>query len=137
MGKPDKKGMIRNARDTALKTMKDAVSGKPIADGARNVISQKIFEVLAEDVPKALKKGLTVEQKIEKLKNDKLFMKFANSAGWTEDDIIGAVKGAAADYYRRRELVDAETERRGQQKIGRNELCPCGSGKKYKKCCGR
>jgi uncharacterized protein YchJ len=22
-------------------------------------------------------------------------------------------------------------------KIGRNEPCPCGSGKKYKKCCGR
>jgi uncharacterized protein YchJ len=24
-----------------------------------------------------------------------------------------------------------------QKKIGRNEFCPCGSGKKYKKCCGR
>ena len=23
-----------------------------------------------------------------------------------------------------------------EKKIGRNELCPCGSGKKYKKCCG-
>ena len=23
-----------------------------------------------------------------------------------------------------------------QRKIGRNQLCPCGSGKKYKKCCG-
>ncbi len=23
------------------------------------------------------------------------------------------------------------------EKIGRNETCPCGSGKKYKKCCGR
>ncbi|MDD2598327.1 MAG: SEC-C metal-binding domain-containing protein [Kiritimatiellae bacterium] len=22
------------------------------------------------------------------------------------------------------------------QKTGRNESCPCGSGKKYKKCCG-
>ena len=22
-------------------------------------------------------------------------------------------------------------------KIGRNDSCPCGSGKKYKKCCGR
>ena len=22
-------------------------------------------------------------------------------------------------------------------KIGRNDPCPCGSGKKYKKCCGR
>ena len=27
-----------------------------------------------------------------------------------------------------------ETPRSG--KIGRNELCPCGSGKKYKRCCG-
>lgn len=25
----------------------------------------------------------------------------------------------------------------GKRKIGRNELCPCGSGKKYKRCCGR
>ena len=24
-----------------------------------------------------------------------------------------------------------------KSKIGRNQLCPCGSGKKYKKCCGR
>ena len=24
-----------------------------------------------------------------------------------------------------------------QQKVGRNDPCPCGSGKKYKKCCGR
>ncbi|MBW2342338.1 MAG: SEC-C domain-containing protein [Deltaproteobacteria bacterium] len=23
------------------------------------------------------------------------------------------------------------------KKIGRNDPCPCGSGKKYKKCCGR
>jgi uncharacterized protein len=23
-----------------------------------------------------------------------------------------------------------------RRKIGRNEPCPCGSGKKYKKCCG-
>ncbi len=23
------------------------------------------------------------------------------------------------------------------EKVGRNDLCPCGSGKKYKKCCGR
>ena len=26
---------------------------------------------------------------------------------------------------------------RHQPKTGRNELCPCGSGKKYKKCCGK
>ena len=26
--------------------------------------------------------------------------------------------------------------RRDNQKVGRNDPCPCGSGKKYKKCCG-
>lgn len=25
----------------------------------------------------------------------------------------------------------------GRRKIGRNEPCPCGSGKKFKKCCGK
>jgi uncharacterized protein YecA (UPF0149 family) len=29
------------------------------------------------------------------------------------------------------------TFKREGKKIGRNEPCPCGSGKKYKKCCGR
>ena len=27
--------------------------------------------------------------------------------------------------------------KRGSKKVGRNAPCPCGSGKKYKKCCGR
>jgi uncharacterized protein YecA (UPF0149 family) len=28
-----------------------------------------------------------------------------------------------------------ETYMRATPKVGRNEACPCGSGKKYKKCC--
>ena len=31
----------------------------------------------------------------------------------------------------------APTQRKVEQKIGRNDPCPCGSGKKYKHCCGR
>jgi len=30
-----------------------------------------------------------------------------------------------------------ETYHRQEPRIGRNDPCPCGSGKKYKKCCGR
>lgn len=26
---------------------------------------------------------------------------------------------------------------RNENKVGRNDACPCGSGKKYKKCCGK
>ncbi|MDO8142594.1 MAG: SEC-C metal-binding domain-containing protein [Candidatus Brocadiales bacterium] len=37
------------------------------------------------------------------------------------------------------ENVHVEAQQLGKKvsKIGRNEPCPCGSGKKYKKCCGR
>jgi preprotein translocase subunit SecA len=30
-----------------------------------------------------------------------------------------------------------KTVTRDEEKVGRNDPCPCGSGKKYKKCCGR
>jgi preprotein translocase subunit SecA len=30
-----------------------------------------------------------------------------------------------------------KTVKRKEQKVGRNDPCPCGSGKKYKKCCGK
>jgi curved DNA-binding protein CbpA len=35
-----------------------------------------------------------------------------------------------------RDEAKPETFRREEPKIGRNDPCPCGSGKKYKKCCG-
>jgi SEC-C motif-containing protein len=40
-------------------------------------------------------------------------------------------------YFVDGELVPPVTEVRSQPKVGRNDPCPCGSGKKYKKCCGR
>ncbi|MDM8005027.1 MAG: SEC-C metal-binding domain-containing protein [Phycisphaerae bacterium] len=30
-----------------------------------------------------------------------------------------------------------EPIRADKKEVGRNDPCPCGSGKKYKKCCGR
>lgn len=38
------------------------------------------------------------------------------------------------EYLTRQDTVRPE---RAAVRIGRNELCPCGSGKKYKQCCGR
>lgn len=36
-----------------------------------------------------------------------------------------------------KEYKASKTVRRAAPKIGRNDPCPCGSGKKYKHCCGR
>jgi uncharacterized protein len=56
--------------------------------------------------------------------------------------LMGA--GAGRAYHRfaaeRRETArlarEASTVRREAPKVGRNEPCPCGSGRKYKQCCG-
>jgi preprotein translocase subunit SecA len=36
-----------------------------------------------------------------------------------------------------REDEDARQPVRSARKVGRNDVCPCGSGKKFKRCCGR
>lgn len=36
-----------------------------------------------------------------------------------------------------RQLSQIEGKNTTQKKVGRNDPCPCGSGKKYKKCCGK
>ncbi|MGQ9571174.1 MAG: preprotein translocase subunit SecA [Thermodesulfovibrionales bacterium] len=45
------------------------------------------------------------------------------------------IKQAHLSYNREESTSMVQTVKRGR-KIGRNEPCPCGSGKKYKKCCG-
>ena len=59
------------------------------------------------------------------------------------------VKQAASDphhpaYQELQKVVSDDAEmfplpqpRQGTRRIGRNNPCPCGSGKKYKQCCGR
>ncbi len=40
-------------------------------------------------------------------------------------------------FYFDGDMVKAKPVVREGRKVGRNDDCPCGSGKKYKKCCGR
>jgi uncharacterized protein len=54
--------------------------------------------------------------------------------------IVGAAAGVMKIYRyfeSERQAADlSPTYRRFGQKVGRNEPCPCGSGKKFKHCCG-
>ena len=60
------------------------------------------------------------------------------------EELAKQIAGSVATIYRywlphreaaHEELV-ASTVRRDAPKVGRNDPCPCGSGKKFKKCCG-
>ena len=53
--------------------------------------------------------------------------------GGIEVTIYDMLNELAALYYWGAPTADGT----GRKKIGRNDPCPCGSGKKFKKCCGR
>ncbi|MBR4401801.1 MAG: SEC-C domain-containing protein, partial [Synergistes sp.] len=52
----------------------------------------------------------------------------ASSGGMYNDDMENP--GVTATAQKTKPVVNA-------QKVGRNDPCPCGSGKKYKQCCGK
>ncbi|HEU18238.1 MAG TPA: preprotein translocase subunit SecA [Deltaproteobacteria bacterium] len=56
-----------------------------------------------------------------------------------KEDLDEVQKTREEEYVMSRGDVGAvpETVVREGKKVGRNDPCPCGSGKKYKKCCGR
>lgn len=59
------------------------------------------------------------------------------SSPWLQSDDMDAVTTSMADPMAP-EAAYKSLFRGGRKtpKVGRNELCPCGSGRKYKKCCG-
>ena len=73
-------------------------------------------------------------------KKDELLMWMIAGAGRAYRQFADARREGAEDFYV--EPLDDEDEYypetfvRAEPKVGRNEPCPCGSGKKYKKCCG-
>lgn len=73
---------------------------------------------------------------------------YLKDVGQTDlDDMVTRIRralpDAVAEYARlgrsiHRTLIEhaAAAEPRTRPQVGRNEPCPCGSGRKYKKCCG-
>lgn len=56
-----------------------------------------------------------------------------------EEDVEEMREKQRQDYIMSRgeDTPEAKTVKRDHDKIGRNDPCSCGSGKKYKKCCGK
>jgi uncharacterized protein len=59
-----------------------------------------------------------------------LAAQFRDLAEWLPDCVL------AIHDFRAPERAERTTLRHNVPKVGRNDLCPCGSGRKYKKCCG-
>ncbi len=61
---------------------------------------------------------------------------FDNDAGHHEHHELSTFEKVDGKWFFRDGKVFNQPVMREVPKVGRNEPCPCGSGKKYKKCCG-
>ncbi len=82
--------------------------------------------------------NVTVETRTER--RHVLEAENASKSDFVEDDTVRAMQGHG-QLPEEAQVPDREkrpeTVRRDAPKIGRNDPCPCGSGKKYKNCCGK
>ena len=66
--------------------------------------------------------------------------KEGNAQRWV-DAVVSSLAAVHAHWLERRSAAPAVAShaplRREAPKVGRNDPCPCGSGQKYKKCCGQ
>jgi preprotein translocase subunit SecA len=94
---------------------------------------EELIHKINRDVSAYLFNGkLILQQEVQEAKVQKTDLsKVKTSRNETED----AMRQAAEGVSRRVEKI--ETIRRQDDKIGRNDPCPCGSGKKYKQCHGK
>ena len=96
-----------------------------IADLNGNLVS---FDETVHDLDEA-NLGLTEQERAEMLPLLRAMLEdlpYWENNGWSNNQ-VRAAEGTRAFYGEDGEPL----------KVGRNDPCPCGSGKKYKKCCGR
>jgi len=104
---------------------------------AFNLFEDLIFGV-NEDVTSYLSKGTLVfrdGRSLEEAKEQKTSLKGTSTNRRDDEPLANVRQRQAAEGVSRRPKV--ETFKRTQKKVGRNEPCPCGSGKKYKQCHGK
>ncbi|MBO5236177.1 MAG: preprotein translocase subunit SecA [Spirochaetaceae bacterium] len=94
-------------------------------DTIRNEIAGKVFRVKVQTESSANRKNPHIRQ-----------MNTHHSAIQSFDGNAARQVAEKSPMAQRRQ-GDNVTVTRSTPKIGRNEPCPCGSGKKYKQCCGR
>ena len=72
--------------------------------------------------------------RVKSQKRAEEILSICSKHGWKV--IVGIEPNKPEDISDVERLLNPPEAAKAQVKTGRNEPCPCGSGKKYKRCCG-
>jgi preprotein translocase subunit SecA len=97
---------------------------------------EALMEVVEEDTISDIFKAEIVTEERPNFAEQALFLGGPENLSYNDPEAL-----LAADPYAQPVQEQPKAGITGQtvvsEKVGRNEPCPCGSGKKYKKCCGK
>lgn len=112
-------------------------------EAIRLSIAGRVFKVRVQinPAPPVKQRNIQTQAQHQEAQSMSQTMAKGNAARPTQT-AAGAFSGTQARSQASRTMAGAQrntniTVRRTAPKVGRNEPCPCGSGKKYKNCCGR
>lgn len=116
-------------------------------DSIRNSVMSRVFKVRVQLSPEAVEqrkkmaeaqnKGMNAQHNEASSMGSQIAQNEAQRSAQSSFNGDMARRQAAGSAMNQRSQGDSVTVRRTTAKVGRNEPCPCGSGKKYKQCCGR
>lgn len=109
-------------------------------DSIRNIVMSRVFKVRIQLSPEALEARKRAAMQAQRNMN----AQHSEAENITQQARpVSSMNGALARRQAGSSITAQHTQgqsvtvRRTSPKIGRNDPCPCGSGKKYKNCCGR
>jgi len=70
---------------------------------------------------------------VQTLERAEEIIRICDERGW--QIVIGVEPGMPEDISEVELLLNPPKPKQAEPKVGRNDPCPCGSGKKFKKCC--
>ena len=101
-----------------------------------------MFELMIQSIKEDTVKfcySVTVQTRMER--KDILGTGQERKDDFVDEGPVGPVASGGGEIPEEAQVPQREKKqepyRREHPKIGRNDPCPCGSGKKYKNCCGR
>jgi len=112
---------------------KDGVFGKASGKAmeiAEGIDKESFLTELADQWYDHVSKNGDIEDEVKKARariKKSGFEPVFDKVGITDDDLREVIK----------DIQEAKPEPATTVKVNRNAPCPCGSGKKYKKCCGK
>jgi len=75
----------------------------------------------------------------DKFRKERFSVYYSPEKDQWSDDLLAIAVQHELDHFDGKVFMDIEAEKalpiKRAEKVGRNDSCPCGSGKKYKKCC--